>query len=344
MNIKFAKPSIGQEEIDAVVRVMENGWLTMGPVTQEFEEQFAKYVGAKYAVAVSSGTAALFLALKALKVDEKSRVFVPSLTFTASASVATHCGARPVFVDVDKETMLINNVQGHLKGSDAVVAVHLTGNAVYWDGKRVVHDCAHRIDRDMCKKKKGIFCYSFYPTKNMAGAEGGMIAFNDKKLLDFFRLARSHGQTKNGFERYKAGTSFEYRILFPGWKMNMTDIQAAILIEQLKKLPSMDVKRNHIIAKYNKAFGYDRFGLHLYPILVKNREKFLKKMRNLGVFCSVHFLPLHKMPAYPNVAFLPNTEWLGDRLVSLPLYPDLTDEEVDYIIDAVHKCGGVIHD
>jgi len=342
--IPFSKPSIDNKEINAVVEVMRSNWLTMGPKTAEFERAFAKYVGAKHAVAVDSGTSALFLALQVLAISEESKVYVPSLTFTASAAVVTHCRAKIVFVDVDEETMVMRDVRGHLTKKDAAVAVHLTGNPVEWDSDRTVHDCAHRIDKKMCEGKKGIFCYSFYPTKNLASAEGGMIAFNDSNLLEFFKLARSHGQTKNGFERYKEGTAFEYKIIFPGWKMNMTDIQAAIGLEQLKKLPKMDKKRLEIVRRYNEAFGYQRKGLHLYPILVENREEFLKMMRNKGVFCSVHFLPLHKMPAYDTYkkTFLPNTMYLGEHLVSLPLYPDLTKKEVEYIINCVADCGGII--
>lgn len=329
MLIPFSKPYFDEREEQAVLEVLRSGWLTTGPKVKEFEERFAEYVGAKHAVAVNSCTSALFLALKRLNSLE-TYVFVPSLTFSASASTIVHADFVPSFVDVDDDLVARKFT------NQPLMAVDLTGIDVGIDSERTIHDCAHRVDREMCKNKFGTFCFSFYPTKNLASAEGGMICTNDDKDAEWFRLARSHGQTKSNYDRYAVGGSnhWEYSIEFPGWKMNMTDIQAAIGLVQLEKLDEINAKRQHIIERYNEAFGLNRQGLHLYPIEVDNRSEFIQKMYEAGISCSVHFLPLHLMPAYKDYPKddLTNTERLGKRLVSLPLYPSMTDEEVGYVI------------
>lgn len=332
LKIPFSKPSIDEKEEQAVLEVLRSGWLTSGPKVKEFEAAFAKYVGAKHAIAVNSCTSALFLAVRHVA-RQHTFVECPSLTFSASAAVIAHTQKKITFVDVDLDTMVVQDANG------PAVVVDLTGNEAPVDGKYIIHDCAHRIDRNMCKDKQGTFCFSFYPTKNLASSEGGMICTDDDEAAKWYRLARSHGQTKDNFARYSVGgaSNWEYSIEFPGWKMNMTDIQAAIGLEQLKKLPEMNRKRRTIIARYNAAFNQDREGLHLYPILVKDRQKFMEEVHKKGIGCSVHFLPLHLMPAYLRYKHdpLPNTEYLGAHLVSLPLFPSLTDPEVEYIIKCI---------
>lgn len=332
--IPFSKPSITAKEHYAVTAVLNSGWLTSGPVVKKFEEEFARYVGARYAVAVNSCTSALFLAIQYAH-KECDYIEVPSLTFTASAATIIHAGKKPTFVDVDPLSLVAEDIQA------PCVAVDLTGNISGADGPMVVHDCAHRIDKSMCRGKEGIFCFSFYPTKNLASSEGGMICTNDEEAAEWFKLARSHGQTKDNYSRYAVGGAhnWEYSILFPGWKMNMTDIQAAIGLEQLRRLPEMDAKRRSIVERYNEAFDLNRTGLHLYPIEVGNRADFMGKMEERGVGCSVHFLPLHLMPAYKGYKHdpLPVTERLGRQLVSLPLWPDMSDEDVETVINAVKE-------
>lgn len=354
MKVPFSKPAITEEEIQAVTKVLKSGWLTTGDITKQFEKKFAKYVGAEYAIAVNSCTSALFLSLKALGVGEGDEVVIPSLTFTATASVVVHCGAKPVFADVDKETLCLDPLlafDAMTPHTKAIIPVHLTGNPasrifreVALDPYvKVVVDSAHRITR---KEVPADFtCYSFYATKNMTTGEGGMITTNNKDKADWLRQARLHGLETGAEDRYRGGKKWIYNVNFPGWKCNPTDISSAMGLVQLKKLPEMEEKRKKLIKRYNKALGYNRTGTHLYPILVDNRDKFMVKMREAGVGVSVHFLPLHLMPAYKDYKPpqpLPNTEFLGEHLVSLPLYPDMTEKEQEYVIDNVKKIGGLI--
>lgn len=338
MIIPFAKPYIDDLEKQAVTDVISSGWLTSGPKVKELEEKFAKYVGANHAIAVDSCTSALFLAIKRWNLQEGSSVKVPSLTFSASASTIVHNNLKPLFVDVDRELKqeedLIENQ----------ILVNLTGvNTLKHSGSNIIVDSAHLIEKHMCYAMLGSFCFSFYPTKNLASAEGGMICTNNDEDAKWFRLARAHGQTKDNYDRYAKGGSnhWEYSIEFPGYKMNMTDIQAAIALVQLDKFEEMEARRKVIVDRYNEAFGLDRTGLHLYYVLIENRKKFLAHMTKQGISCSVHFLPLHKMPAYEMYEHedMTNTNWMGDRMVSLPLYPGMTDEEVDYIIKVVGDYG-----
>lgn len=346
MQIPFCKAHLGKEEQAAVQQVIESGWLTQGAKVKEFEEAFAAYVGAKHAVAVNSCTAALFLVLRYYdeKIDISTRnVLVPSLTFTASAAVVVHNNFNIVWGEVDHELFCLHPViVDYILKTDNIpiaISVHLTGNRAptkFSHPVIVIEDSAHRIERNM--QGDNPICYSFYATKNMTTGEGGMITTNNEELAAWLRMARLHGSDKDGFKRYANKGSWEYSIKFCGWKMNMTDVAAAIGIEQLKKLDGMNRERQRIVDRYNKALGLSRTGLHLYPIRVNDRPRFMEYMTEQGIHCSVHFLPLHKMPAYSRFpGNLPVTETLGAQFVSLPLYPDLTDHEVDYVVKAVQQ-------
>lgn len=349
MKIPFAKANIGEEEIKAVEGVLRSGWLTQGTKVQEFEEKFAEYVGAKYAVAVNSATSALFLCmryLKEIKNANKNRVIAPSLTFSASASTAIHNKLKVVFGDVNEIDYCLDKEKiKDLEKILCIISVHLTGNKSFTKFELpIIEDSAHRILPKT--QEDNPVCYSFYATKNMTTGEGGMITTNDEVMANWLRIARLHGCDKDGFKRYKEGSGWKYEIKFCGWKMNMTDIVAAIGIEQLKKLPEMNNQRQRCVDRYNKAFGLDRTGLHLYPIRVNNREKFMDLMKYEEIGCSVHFLPLHKMPAYKKCQCLDDmkvTEMLGEQFVSLPLYPTLKDEEIDYVCEKVLKTGLLIN-
>lgn len=340
MNIPFSKLTLGDDEKKAVCDVIDSGWVVMGKKTQEFEEKFAEYVGAKYAVFVDSATSALFLSLKYLQTRFRlyPHMFVPSLTFVSTAEAVVNSGAIPHFHDISRETFCMDESE-----FGGTIPVHLTGNRA--KHKADIYDSAHRIMRDDVKGSDALWCYSFYATKNMTTIQGGMIALNDFDKYEWLKKARDHGITRGTTERYKEG-KWEYDFDFVGWREKSDDVHAAIGLEQLKKLDGFNNERRRIISRYNERLGQNRTGLHLYPILVNERQKFIEFMQEKGVQCSVHFLPLHTRKAYkdfPREA-LPNTEYLGERLVSLPLFPQLTNEEVDYICQVVEDSKLLIHE
>lgn len=361
--IQFCKPSITWREKLAVLRVLNSGDVSQGSAVQEFEKSFAKYVGAKHAIAVGSGTHALFLSLAALGVGPGDAVIVPSLTFTASASVILHAGAEIVFADVKPSDFCLdwNEVAELRKLKDnvkAIIAVDLTGNDSTEPDEMmpadlpIIVDSAHRIERN-CHKYGQIRTYSFHGTKPITTGFGGMVTTDSDAVAEFIRIARMHGCFKAGWENGEINNStkrYGYEVLFPGWKMNMSNIQAALGLAQLKRLDKMDARRQDIVDLYNHLLEpagepletIHRHGLHLYPIFVNNRDKFLDLMHAAGIECSVHFKPLHTMTAYQAIKPLRPlkvTEWLGDRIVSLPLYPDLKHNDVYAICDQINETG-----
>lgn len=353
MMIPFCRPSITWREILAVVRVLWSGNLTQGTVVQEFEQEFAKYVGSKHAIAVGSGTDALYLSLAALGITTGDAVIVPSLTFTASASVILHRGAEVVFADVKAKDLCIDwdevqelrKLKSNIK---AVIAVDLTGNNSCKGAEPkdipIIVDSAHRIERG-CHIPGQLRAYSFHGTKNMTTGFGGMVTTDDDEIASFIRIARMHGCFKRGWETGKIEDKtkrYGYEVIFPGWKMNMNNIQAALGLAQLKRLDRMNEARDRLVWAYNFFLNLNkpRFGLHLYPIFVSDREAFLKAMEEAEIECSVHFEPLHKMQAYSDIKLLRPlkvTEWLGERIVSLPLFPDLDRLDVEYICQKIHQ-------
>lgn len=342
-HIPFFRTTIGREEKDAIGRVIDSGWVVQGKLTQEFEEKFADYIGAKYAVFVDSGTSALFLALKYTSRDYAGVVQVPSLTFTSTAEVVVNAGLKPKFVDVDLRTMCVEYVDPTL----LAIPVHLTGLRSLAVSK--IYDSAHRIEKNDLLGSDALWCYSFYATKNLSTVQGGIVATNDANAAVWLRAARDHGISKGTLERYTQKTP-TYSIDFVGYRVKGDDLRAAIGLEQLKKLPEMTRQRNAVVARYNKNLGLSRTGNHLYPILVSDREAFFTAMQEAEIQCSVHFLPLHKMPAY-KVYFerncdypLPNTEYLGERLVSIPLFPQMTDDQIDYVSEHVLKTGLMLNE
>ena len=337
MTIPFTKITLGEEEIQAVADVIRSGWVVMGEKTKQFEEEFAKYVGAKHAIFVDSGTSALDLAVKYAKnVWGFGGFWVPSLTFSATAEVVVNNGLRLAWIDVDKETFCVNSPYVQ------TIQVHLAGRKA--DSLGIIEDSAHRIERDQCKDSQNIVCFSFYATKNLNTVQGGMIATNRPEMAAWLRKARDHGISQGTTERYKEG-KWEYSIDFVGWREKSDDVHAAIGLEQLKKLDGINERRSRIVQKYNERFGLSRVGNHLYPLLVDDRPRFIKLMNEAGIQVSVHFLPLHNMPAYKKEdpgRSLPNTEYLGERMVSLPLFDQMTDEEVDYVVETAAETTLVI--
>ncbi|MFZ0739670.1 MAG: DegT/DnrJ/EryC1/StrS aminotransferase family protein [Candidatus Acidiferrales bacterium] len=374
--IPFHRASLGEEEVHAVSEVIRNGWLTMGPRTFEFEEQFARYVGARHAIAVSTGTAALHLSLEAAGLGPGDEVIVPTTTFTATAEAVTYLGARPVLADIDPVTMNLDPEEVARRitsNTRAVIPVHLGGlpcdmaailDVAAKHDLRVIEDAAHALPSEYGGKRIGAIgeftCFSFYATKTLTTGEGGMITTNNDVAAERMRLMRLHGIERDAWKRYRGDGSWYYEVLEAGFKYNFTDLQAALGIVQLAKCDAMKESRRRIAERYSRAFAGDdaletpavcagrESSWHLYILRLRldglsvERSGFTERLRKKGVGCSVHFIPLHLHPLYQRAygyraGDFPRAEAEYARCLSLPIYPDLSGEEVEHVIAAVQE-------
>lgn len=373
MNIPFHVPYIDDSDIEAAVGAIKSGWTTMGPKTIEFEERFALYTAMPYAVAVSSCTAALHLALKVCNIGPGDEVIVPANTFVATAEVVFYCGATPVLADIEKDTHCISVESIHRLLSPktkAIIPVHYAGHPCAMDAfmdiaRRhnlfVIEDCAHALPSWYGNRLVGtighIGCYSFYATKTLSTGEGGMLVTRNEQWAQRARSLRLHGMNRDAWKRYDRGGSWQYDIEELGYKYNMTDIAAAMGLTQLQKVEKLKELREAIAHKYNDAFaGSDALipytvkegnsAWHLYPLKLNvealsiSRDEFIMKLEERGIKTSVHFIPLYRfsyfVKKYGNQEqYFPNSEWVFAREVSLPIYPAMTNEQVSYVIDNV---------
>lgn len=367
--LPYNQPTIEEEEIAGVVDTLRSGWLTMGPKTLELERLIAEYTGAKQAVAVSSCTAALHLSLIALGIGCGDEVITTPFTFAATGNTIVNAGAKPVFVDIRKDTYNIDpeKIEERITArTRAIIPVHYAGQSCEIKAIRdiaedrglfVVEDAAHAIGSEYDGRKIGTFgtttCFSFYATKNMTTGEGGAITTEDGALADRLRVLRLHGISKDAWNRYSEKGKWYYEIEDAGWKYNMTDVQAAMGLPQIKKLDGFIDLRRKYANIYNNRFREikglitpfedprARHIYHLYPLLLErhDRNSFIEEMNRKGIGCSVHFIPLHLHPFYRSMGFekgdYPNAEWVYEREVSLPLYPKMTLEDVDYVLNSV---------
>jgi perosamine synthetase len=372
--IPFHRADYGEEEVAAVTEVIRSGWVTMGPKTIEFENAFANYLGAGDAVAVSSGTAALHLALDAIGLRPGDEVLVPTTTFTATAEVVTYLRGRPVLVDIDRRTLNIDPRDAAHRltpRTRAIIPVHMAGQPCDMDeiqsfaekaGLRVIEDAAHALPATYHEKAVGTIseftAFSFYATKTLATGEGGMITTQNREAADRMRMMRLHGISRDGWKRYSSEGSWYYEVNEAGYKYNFTDLQAGLGLVQLKKCGGMCEARRRIAARYTSAFGAiqglevpttlpGRMGSwHLYILRLHldelriDRNEFVRSLARRGVATSVHFIPLHLQPYYQK-AFgyrsgdFPEAEKEYARSISLPIYPSMKDEEVEQVIAAV---------
>lgn len=372
MSIPFAPPYITEDEINAVTDVLKSGWLSIGHETLEFENRFAEYAGSKHSVATNSCTAALFLSLKVLGVKEGDEVITTPFTFASTANVIVHCGAKPVFVDIDEKTYNINPDKIAEKITDktrVIIIVHYGGQPANMKrimkiarehNLRVVEDAAHAAGSEYEKGKKvgsleNLTCFSFYATKPMTTGEGGMITLNDDELSEKLRILRLHGMSRDAWKRYLEKDSWYYEVIEAGYKCNPSDIASAIGIEQLKKLNWMNGRRKEVAEYYNEQLqDLDivlpylnpnmRSSYHLYPIrlISYDRSNFIKEMGERGIGTSVHFIPLHLMPFYQREygykrGDFPVAEKVFENIVSLPIHPQLTERELKYIIESIKE-------
>jgi len=374
--LPFSLPLLGEEERDEVQRTLDSGWITTGPKTRQFEANFKKYIGSKYAIAVSSCTAALHLSLAATDVNDRDEVITTPFTFAATANVIVHQGAKPVFVDIDKGTLNIDPEKIREKmtaKTKAIIPVHFAGQPCNMDeilkiarrrGVLVIEDAAHAVGAEYKGEKIGtvgdITTFSFYPIKNITTGEGGMVTTNRKKWADKIRILSLHGISSDAWKRYSSRGWWYYEIMFPGYKYNMTDIQASLGIHQLKKLPKFLEIRTRFARIYDQAFRKIpqillarvdkkvKHAWHLYTILLNldslriNRDDFIRELYAENIGTSVHFIPLHLHPFYRKFfgykkGDFPNAEYVYERIISLPLYPKMSQEDVYCVIEAVEK-------
>lgn len=368
--IPFHRPYITEEEISGVVDSLRSGWLTMGPKTLEFEKEFASFVGSLHAIAVSSCTAALHLALKAVGVGPGDEVIVPGMTFTSTAEAVCYLGATPVVVDIDPDTLNMDVAafeRAVTVKTRAVMPVHYGGQPCDMDeitavarehGLQVIEDAAHAFPAQYKGRMVGsigdITCFSFYVTKTLCTGEGGMLATEDPDWAGTVARLRLHGISKDAWKRYEKGEHWRYDVTELGYKYNMTDIQAALGLAQLKKAQWMRTEREKIANRYNAALaGIEEIQLpvlradrvsawHLYPIrfrpgaLKAHRDFFISHLNQLGIGTSVHFIPLHKHSFYKGRFGLkdssfPHCTAAFDTLLSLPIYPGLSEADVDRV-------------
>ena len=364
--IPFALPTIEQDELDAVNEVLKSGWLTMGPKTFELEEKLKELTGAKHCVVVGSCTAALHLSLIAHGIGKGDEVITTPYTFASTGNMIDQAGARPVFVDVQKDTFNIDPEKikkAITRNTQAIIPVDFAGQPCDYDEIRdiaedhslvVIADAAHSIGAKYHEESVGTLvettCFSFYATKCVTMGEGGAILTDDPWVADKTRLLRLHGISKDAWKRYAATGSWYYEIEECGWKYNTTDMNAAIGICQINKIDRLWQRRTEIAKMYDKGLPgmgqirrTDRTHTHhLYPIMVPHHKEFIEKMGLRGIGCSVHVIPLHLHPYYKNTygygrGDFPVAEGIYDHEVSLPIYPRMDDASVDYVIKSVKE-------
>ena len=371
--LPFAPPLIGEEEINEVVATLRSGWITTGPKTKRFETNLAAYLGASGALALNSCTAALHTALVTLGVGPGDEVITTPLTFAASVNVIEHVGARPVLVDVEADTLNIDPAlveRAITPRTKAIIPVHFAGHPVDLDplydaaqrrGLAVLEDAAHalaaRYKGRLIGSGENPVAFSFYATKNLTTGEGGMLTGNPE-FLERARLISLHGMSRDAWKRYDKGGKWYYEVLYPGFKYNMTDIQAALGLWQLKKLPGFEERRRAVVALYDQAFAQEdaletpverpevEHAWHLYVLRLRlealriDRDQFIEELTNRNIGTSVHFIPIHLHPYYRDkYAFTPQSYPIAysnyRRMISLPLNVRLSDADVADVIEAV---------
>jgi dTDP-4-amino-4,6-dideoxygalactose transaminase len=371
--LRFSPPSIGEEEVAEVVDTLRSGWITTGPKTHRFEQAFAAFAGSPAALALNSCTAALHTALAALEIGAGDEVITSPMTFTASANVVEHVGGLPVLVDVEPDTLNLDprRVEAAITPrTRAIIAVHYGGHPADLDplralaskhGLHLIEDAAHalpaRYRGTMIGAGANPVAFSFYATKNLTTGEGGMLTAG-AELVDRSRVLSLHGMSRDAWKRYAQGGSWAYDVVYPGFKYNMTDIQAAMGLAQLRKLEAFHARRRAVARMYTAAFASDDAlespterpevdsAWHLYVLRLRpevlriGRDQFIDELTARNVGTSVHFIPLHlhshyrRQYGYAPDAF-PVAEGNYRRMLSLPLHPGLTDADAGYVIDAV---------
>ena len=373
IKVPFIIPEITKNDKNAVLNALNSRLLTDGPKLRKFESIFAKFTGAKFAIGVSNGTAALHLSLKALGIGKGSEVIIPDITFVATASSVLLTGATPVLADVDENlNILIPSIKKSITSrTKAIIPVHFAGksckiNEITSIARKnrisIIEDCAHAIGARVNSKHVGIFgqagCFSFYPTKNFTTIEGGMVVTNSKNIADFVRYARNHGITKTLTSRFSSGKPWDYDIKNSGYNYRLDEIRASLGINQIKRVKKMNLLRKKAADYYNKklediegvivpgkSIGVEHVH-HLYVIRITRkygitRDMLFQKLLKIGIRTSVHYKPLHMFTIFKKMAkiidSLSNSVHVYSQILSLPLYPSISKKQQDLVINNIKK-------
>lgn len=375
--LPFSRPSLGEEELAAVKSVFESGWITTGPKNAELEEAFCQLTGNQHAIAVSSATAGMHVTLLALGIQPGDEVITPSMTWVSTINIITLLGATPVMIDIDRDTLMVTPelIEAAITPrTRAIIPVHYAGapadvDAIRAIGERhgipVIEDAAHAAGCYYKGKhvgQQGTAIFSFHAIKNMTCAEGGLIVTDDAALADRMRSLKFHGLGVDAYDRHTHGRKPQAEVIMPGFKYNLPDISAAIALVQLKKLPAINQRRAAIAQRYLTELANTPFlplaqpewshqhAWHLFIIRVDeaqcgiSRDALMETLKAQDIGTGLHFRAAHThkyyRERYPQLS-LPHTEWNSDRICSIPLFPDMRDEDVTRVISALRQIAGV---
>jgi dTDP-4-amino-4,6-dideoxygalactose transaminase len=373
--IKFPayEPWISNEDKKNVIKTLNQSMLTLGPQLEKFEKDFSKYSHAKYAIAVSNCTAALHLSLMALGIKKDDEVIIPDLTFVADANAVLACNAKPVIADINKENFFlsISNIKKNItKKTKAIIPVHIYGQVCNIEeimdlakdnNLKVIEDCAHAVGTFHKSKHVGTLgstgCFSFYPTKNITTAEGGMVITNSKQIAEKVRQLRSHGMTKSLKNRYSSEYPWVFDIIEPGYNYRLDEIRSSLGITQLKRIKKINELRKKASSYYNKNLqnipgiilpdmvNDKSHSYHLYTIRIKSpyklsRNQLFKKLKDDGIRTTVYWMPIHMYTAYKkftNQSNIKNTSKMYEEILALPLFPNITAKHQNKVINCIKK-------
>jgi len=375
--LPFARPALGDEEIAELVDTLKSGWITTGPKVERFTADFAEYVGGRFAVPVSSATAGLHVALLALGVGPGDEVVTTPMTFVATLNTIVHCGAVPVLADIDASTLNVQVEEIEKKitaKTKAIVPVHYVGQPVDLDpiielaGARriaVLEDAAHAVGAEYKGRRIGSFpttsVFSFHPNKNMTTGEGGMVVTEDEEVFERASLLKFHGMDRESWKRFAKAGSPRYDVALPGFKYNMMDIQAALGLHQLRRLEGFLAERARLAKRYDEALAGTvglilpsrvaypvRHAWHLYTPLVDvdrltiDRDRFMSELKTRNIGTGLHYTAAHEFSYYANrfgwrPEDFPQAHFVSERIVSLPLFPGLSDDDQDDAISAIRE-------
>jgi dTDP-4-amino-4,6-dideoxygalactose transaminase len=373
--LPFTRPSITEAEIREVSDALRSGWITSGPRVAAFEKEFSAYVSARFGIAVMSATAGFHILLQALGIGPGHEVITPSLTWPSPVNMVVFVGARPVFADIDRQTFQLDpdSVEQVLTPrTKAILPVHFGGQPCDLDPFRalckkhdllLIEDAAHAIGTEYREKRigsgKNPAVFSFHAIKNLTTGEGGLVAVSDEKLRDRLISLRFHGVNQDAWRRYARETAKGYDLLEPGWKYNLTDLQAAVGLAQLRRIKEMNARRAKLADLYDQLLDGipeilrparvpypSRHSWHIYTVLIDpertglTRDEFREEMRKRNIGTGLHFLAVHELSFYrgryrPAPELLRNSEYVGARIVSLPLFPDMQEEDVVGVVEEI---------